>query len=266
MLLSLAVQAQPPVRPDPAAMPRIAIVIDDLGNRWPEGRDVISLPGAITVGVIPFTPYASRLGELAYRYNKELILHLPMEALEQQYLGLAGLHTSLSQEQFLATLDTGLKAIPNIRGINNHMGSRLTVDSQRMHWLMAGLQRHGDLYFLDSRTTHQSVALQQAQDVGLDSAARDVFLDHDRAPGTISRQWQHLLRLAHDKGSALAIGHPYPETIAFLQQALAELDAAGIRLVSVSELIAWRKTNRRLAWQTNPSSSPSPRAVKNSKP
>jgi len=265
-LLSLHVQAEPQATSSTAITPHIAIVIDDLGNRWPEGKQVIGLPGAVTLGIIPFTPYAVRLGRLAQKHDKELMLHLPMEALEERYLGIAGLHSSLSQAQFLEKLHTGLASLPNIRGVNNHMGSRLTQDAQRMHWLMAGLLRYGDLYFVDSRTTHQSVALQQAHDVGLDSAARDVFLDHDRKPEAIQRQWQHLLRLARHKGSALAIGHPYPETIAFLQHALPALAETGIRLVAVSELIAWRKTNRRLAWQTNPSSSPSPRAVKNSKP
>lgn len=274
LFLSLAIvfntgaQADAPVTTSAsfAFNPRIAIVIDDLGDRWAEGTAIIKLPGAITVGIIPFTPYAARLGMLAQQHDKELMLHLPMEAIEQRYLGKAGLHSELSQAQFIETLQSGLEAIPHIRGVNNHMGSRLTQDAQRMEWLMAGLQRYGDLYFVDSRTTHESVALQQARDVGMDSTARDVFLDHDRAPESIHKQWRYLLRLARDKGSALAIGHPYPETISFLQNVLPELDAAGIKLVSVSELIAWRKTDRRLAWQTQPSSSLSPRAVKNSKP
>lgn len=246
--------------------PRIAIVIDDLGDRWAEGKAIINLPGAITVGIIPFTPHAIRLGALAHRNDKELMLHLPMEAIEQRYLGKAGLHSEMSQARFIETLYSGLEAIPHIRGVNNHMGSRLTQDAQRMNWLMAGLLRYGELYFVDSRTTHHSVALQQAHDVGLDSTARDVFLDHDRAPENIHKQWRYLLRVARDKGSALAIGHPYPETITFLQIVLPELEATGVKLVPVSELIAWRKTDRRLAWQTNPSSSPSPRAAKNSKP
>lgn len=250
---------------NPFDAPHIAIIIDDLGDRLHDGKRVIELRGDVTVGILPYTPFAKRLAQLASIHKKEIMLHLPMESVEEKYLGKGGLHSDMDESHFIEALHNTLDAVPNIRGINNHMGSRLTQDSTKMGWLMAGLQRHGELYFVDSRTTSQSLADNTALEYGLEHASRDVFLDHDKDPVAIHKQWDYLLRLARQKGSAVAIGHPYPETIQFLQQALPNLAKQGIELIPVSELIQWRKTRRSLAWQTQPSSSPLPRAVKNSK-
>jgi len=246
--------------------PHIAIIIDDIGNQLHDGRQVIDLPGDITVSIIPYTPYARRLARIAHRQGREVMLHLPMESMHEQYLGRAGLDENMTEARFKQTLGEALTAIPDIRGVNNHMGSRLTQDARRMSWLMAGLLRHGDLYFVDSRTSGRSLAGNVAREFGLEHASRDVFLDDSRSLAKLQRQWQALLRLARVHGSAVAIGHPYPETIQFLQQVLPGLERAGISLVPVSGLIQWRQTRRRLAWQTPSSLSPSPRAAKNSKP
>jgi polysaccharide deacetylase 2 family uncharacterized protein YibQ len=250
----------------PYDAPRIAIIIDDLGNQFHEGKQVVLLPGAVTVSVIPYTPFAKRLALLAHRLNKEIMLHLPMESMDERFLGRGGLDESMNETQFVQTLYETLDAVPDIRGVNNHMGSRLTQDATRMSWVMGGILRHGELYFVDSRTTSLSQAAKVAREYGLEHASRDVFLDDDKDQTQMQKQWTYLLRLARRQGSALAIGHPYPETIRFLQQALPKLANQGIDLIPVSELIQWRQTRRSLAWQTQPSSSPLPRAVKNSKP
>ena len=252
--------------PAPYDAPRIAIIIDDLGNQLNDGRQVVQLPGAVTVSIIPYTPFAKRLALLAHSQQKEIMLHLPMESMDERYLGRGGLSEKMDETQFVQTLYETLDAIPDIRGVNNHMGSRLTADATKMGWVMAGLLRHGELYFVDSRTTSQSQADTVAREYGLDHARRDVFLDDDKATAQMQKQWTYLLRLARRRGTAVAIGHPYPETIQFLQQALPTLAKEGIELIPVSELIQWRQTRRSLAWQTQPSSSPSPKAVKNSKP
>jgi uncharacterized protein len=250
----------------PVDTPRISLIIDDLGNQWHEGRAIIQLPGEVTVSIMPYTPFAVRLAHLAHREHKEIMLHLPMESVDERFLGKGGLNEKMDLAQFDHSLYQSLDAVPDISGVNNHMGSRLTQDATRMSWLMAGLMHHGELYFVDSRTTRLSKANAVAREYGLEHARRDVFLDDVRTQPEISKQWKHLLALAGRRGSAIAIGHPYPETIKFLQQALPQLKQRGIRLIPVSKLIQWRQTRRRLAWQTQPSSSPSPRAVKNSKP
>ncbi|MGD8784322.1 MAG: divergent polysaccharide deacetylase family protein [Thioalkalispiraceae bacterium] len=236
--------------------PRVAIIIDDLGDRLKDGRRVIDLPGQITVGVLPFTPYAKTLADYAVEHHKEILLHLPMEAMEDRRLGKAGLRSSMSKDEFLHSLKTSLSYIKNISGVNNHMGSRLTQDKQMMNWLMQGILHYGDLYFVDSRTISTSYALAAAKEIGLESATRDVFLDHDRSQEKIRKQWNYLLKTARQKGSAIAIAHPYPETIQFLNQALLELEETDIKLVSVSGLIRWRHNRGKLAWQNQTSSSP----------
>ena len=179
-----------------------------------------------------------------------------MEAVAHKYLGKAGLHTSMSREEFFTSLNTSLNYIKNIRGVSNHMGSRLTQDSKMMDWLMQGIATRGDLYFVDSRTIDTSCADASAQNIGLDHATRDVFLDHNRAPERIRKQWDYFIRLANEKGSAVAIAHPYPETIHFLKQALPELEQKNIRLIPVSELIYWRHNRGKLAWKKQTSRHP----------
>lgn len=253
LLFASIASAQPDF--DTSATAHVAIVIDDLGDRWREGSQAITLPGDITIGIIPFTPYAKRLAASATQQQKEIMLHLPMEAMSDKYLGKGGLHSDMDQQQFLVTLKSSLDFLPKIRGVNNHMGSRLTQNAQKMTWLMQGLRDYGDLYFLDSRTVDSSQAMQVAQSNGLPSATRDVFLDHQRDKKFMERQWRYLQRLAKENGSAVCIAHPYAETLQFLREHLPQLEQNGIQLLRVSELIAWRqeKERRKLAWQTSTS-------------
>lgn len=246
-------------------LPRVAIIIDDLGDRLKDGRRMIDIPGQLTIGIIPYTPYAKKLADYATEQSKEILLHLPMEAIEHRYLGKAGLHSGMTKDEFFSSLKTSLNYIHNIRGVSNHMGSRLTQNSEMMAWLMQGISNQDGLYFVDSRTIDSSRALGAARDQGLQHATRDVFLDHDRHPDKIQKQWNYFIKLANTKGSAIAIAHPYPETIHFLKVALAELEQNNIQLVSVSELIRWRQNRGTLAWQNQTSSSPLHKAVKNSK-
>ena len=140
---------------------------------------------------------------------------------------------------FVRTVQKNLAAVPGIVAVNNHQGSRLTADSQRMHWLMEELSRHHGIAFIDSRTTHHTVALETAKSYGLASTRRDVFLDY--APGKIAQQFKELINKARRQGSALAIAHPHMETITFLRSHLGQLKQLGIDLVPLSQLIAMRQ-------------------------
>jgi polysaccharide deacetylase 2 family uncharacterized protein YibQ len=236
--------------------PRVAIIIDDLGDRLRDGRRVIALPGQLTIGVLPYTPYARKIAVMASENNKEVLLHLPMEANQEHYLGKAGLHSAMTQDDFFSSLKNSLAYIKSIRGVSNHMGSRLTRDRKMMSWLMQAIHQHGDLYFVDSRTVSNSYARKAAQQMGLAHAERDVFLDHDRSTAGIQKQWKRFLKHASRRGSAIAIAHPYPETLSFLGKVLPQLAESDIELVSVSELIRWRQNRGKLAWQNQTSSSP----------
>ena len=178
-----------------------------------------------------------------------------MESLDNRYLGKSGLHSAMTEEELKSSLQTSLSSIKNIRGVSNHMGSRLTQDKRMMHWLMQGLRSHGGLYFLDSRTINSSQALVAARQVGIEHATRDVFLDNDTSVEAMTKQWRYFLKRARKKGSAILIAHPYPETIAFLQAELRAIKEEEYQLVTVSELIRWRHNRSKLAWQHRASSS-----------
>lgn len=247
-----------------AEEPRLAIIIDDIGDRLPEGRAVIELPGALTYSILPHTPHSTGLARLAHRLGKEVMLHLPMASVNGNRLGPGGLTLDMTRETFRRTLLGNLRSVPHARGVNNHMGSLLTRHPGHMAWLMAELRAAGGLYFVDSRTARQSVAVQVAGEYGLHATRRDVFLDNTRRFDYIAGQFRQALAIARATGTAIAIGHPYPETIAALQTLLPRLKTEGIRLVPVSELIHLRDERSIEQWQA--SLYPSPTAVKNSKP
>ena len=141
----------------------------------------------------------------------------------------------------------GLDFLPQVRGVNNHMGSLLTQSPLRMQWLMEEIKNREGLYFVDSFTSMRSVAWRVAESNRLPSARRDVFLDASREPELIRAQFEVLLQRARKNGFAVAIADPYPETVAFLEQRLATLDDAGVELLPVSRLI-----EQRMALQTPP--------------
>lgn len=244
--------------------PVIAIIIDDLGDRLPEGEQAIALPGPVACAFLPHTSYAADLARRAHQAGKEVMLHLPLQAVDNNnLLGPGALTLDESERQFRATLRRDLASIPQVQGVNNHMGSLLTRHPGAMGWLMSELAAHGGLFFVDSYTTVQSVALQLANENQIPAARRDVFLDNDTAPAAIRFQFERLLSIARRQGHAIAIGHPHPATLAVLAEELARLPEAGVTLVPVRTLIQQREADE-TPWPV--SSSRLPTAAKNSKP
>lgn len=219
--------------PPPA---QLAIIIDDLGYNLALGKRTLNLPGAITVAVLPFTPHGQELAIRAHQQGKEVMLHAPMSNHHHYPLGRGGLRADMDKQEFLAVLRQNLADIPYVQGVNNHMGSLLTEQTQPMGWLMAELKQR-QLYFVDSRTTAQTQALIQAQAIGLPSRRRDVFLDDKRDPKLIHQQLLLALEKARQQGSTIAIGHPYPETLRVLEQLPQLLDRYEVKLVTVSALM-----------------------------
>ncbi len=217
--------------------PVISIIIDDMGERYALGRHAVKIPAQLTYSFLPHTPYARHLATLAHQLDKEVMLHIPMETQDHRHLGRGGLRPDMPHRLFINNILNCLASVPYVRGINNHMGSYLTQDPKSMRWLMEEITRQGSLYFIDSHTTKYSIAHQVANDYQLPGFQRNVFLDNVREPQAIARQFQRLLSIARDQGVALAIGHPHPETLAFLDSALPLLEERGIVLLPVSELI-----------------------------
>jgi uncharacterized protein len=233
--------------PNPATDAAVAIIIDDLGNSLREGRRVLRLPGAVACAILPLTPHGARLAREAHGHDREVLLHLPMEASDGTDPGPGKIDSAMTRIEVVTALTENLRSVPHVAGVSNHMGSQLTQRQEPMHWLMQAMAEHGALFFVDSRTTPLSVAAQTASEVGVPHLIRDIFLDREREVTAVEKQFDRLLELARQRGSALALGHPYPETLAVLERRLPELAEAAVRLVSLKELLARTGANARAA-------------------
>jgi hypothetical protein len=215
---------------------RLVLIIDDIGYNAEAGQRAINLPGQVTYAVIPFTPHGKILAESAHAAQKEVMLHAPMSNLSGIELGQGGLTLLQDENEFLYTLRMALTDIPHIKGVNNHTGSELTAVVQPMQWVMQELKLRG-LYFVDSVTTSASVAGATAEQYQVPALRRHVFLDNVQTAEAIDIQFKRALALAQKQGFAVAIAHPYPQTLAYLESALATLEAQNIKLVSASTMI-----------------------------
>lgn len=220
--------------------PRLVIVIDDLGNNQQSGERSVRLPGKVSMAILPFTPHAQQLANSAHQTGKEVLLHAPMENHKQLALGPGGLTLEMNQQQFTQQLQQSIDSVPNISGINNHMGSLMTEQSQQMAWTMDVLKEQR-LFFLDSRTSAKSVALEAARESGVPHLGRTIFLDHERDPQKIAASFDQGILFAKKFGSAVLIGHPYSETLDLLEQRLPTLAEMGIQLVTVEQLIGQQR-------------------------
>jgi hypothetical protein len=221
-----------------ADAPRVAIIIDDLGYHLANGRRAIGLPGPITYSFLPGGPRARVLAEHAHDLGKEVLLHMPLQALtENGRREPSEIHLDMSRARLGAVFNEALQAVPHVAGVNNHRGSLLTRHPGHMQWLMEEIRDRDELFFVDSRTHHGSVALQIARETGVDAIKRDVFLDPDPAPETVAREFERMKKLARERGHVVAIGHAYPATLELLEKELPQLVREGFELVSVGELL-----------------------------
>lgn len=213
----------------------LSLIIDDLGQNLPRDRRVLALPGPVTAAIMPDTPHATEFAREAHRAGKIVILHMPMDPATGPFAW----HPELPVDELEKRLNAAFKMVPYTSGINNHMGSRMTAQPTAMAWLMKALQRRHK-FFVDSRTSAQTVAAAQAQKIGLASVSRDVFLDDERTEAAILTQLQTAISLAHKQGSAVMIGHPYPQTLAVLERELPKLKAQGIEWIDIRQMISAR--------------------------
>jgi polysaccharide deacetylase 2 family uncharacterized protein YibQ len=221
-----------------AAEPLIAIIIDDLGYRKSLGERAIALPGPVAYAVLPGTPNGAVLAQIAHRNGREVLLHLPLEAMNGEEPDEPGLlRLDMTRTSFAETVSSNLASVPHVSGINTHRGSLLTRHPGHMGWLMEEITDRGGLYFVDSYTTANSIALEIAGEHGVPALRRDVFLDPDPSPATVAREFSRLKSVADEQGFAIGIGHPYPATLEYLEQALPELESEGYTLVTVAELV-----------------------------
>ena len=224
-VITASITSEPPAR--------LVIIIDDLGHQLSNGRRAADLPGAVTLSILPYTGHGDRIAKRGHQAGKEIMLHAPMSNLANQPLGAGGLTPELSEEEFRATLTASLLQIPHVKGVNNHMGSELTQYRLQMGWLMEELKAQ-TLYFVDSRTSSDTVAASVAKEYGLPHLSRQVFLDNEPNREAIEERFNTAVSRAKKDGLAVAIGHPYKATLDYLTEVLPTLGEQNIELVTVS--------------------------------
>jgi len=224
----------------PAAQaPRIAIIIDDLGYHLAAGRRAVNLPGPVACAVLPESPRAALLAKAAFAHGKDVLLHLPLQSMSQADSTEPGaIVLDMTRGEFAHSFARSIASVPHAVGVSNHQGSLLTQHPGHMGWLMQEIDAKGNLFFVDSYTTHRSIALNLARESGIPAVRRDVFLDSDRSPETLEREFERLKKLSRQRGMAVGIGHPYPATLEFLERELPKLAEQGFQLVGLREYLA----------------------------
>jgi len=225
--------------------PVIAVVIDDLGLNRSGTKAFNELQAPLTLAFLPYAGRIEAQTNAARDAGHEILVHLPMEPLGSAWPGPEALISSLGHDEFVKRLETNLNKIQGYVGVNNHMGSRLTIDRGRMDLVMRELRKR-DVLFLDSKTSSRSVAGEMASRNGVPNTTRDVFLDHVIDIDKIRSQMALIERIARRTGSAVAIGHPHKATIEALRGWLPKLADRGFTLAPVSAVIARRACNDEL--------------------
>lgn len=219
--------------------PMVAVVIDDLGMNRRNTAALNRLKGPLTLAFLPYAGALEAQTQAARAAGHELLMHMPMEPIGHDWPGPDALLRSLDTAEFRRRLGRNFDSFSGFVGINNHMGSRLTRDHERMAAIMQELRARG-LLFLDSKTVPHSVADEEAERYGVPFAQRDVFLDHEIDREYIMSQLGTLERLAKRNGAAVAIGHPHDVTIEALKRWLPTLEERGLALVPISTIVARR--------------------------
>jgi len=221
----------------PPHAPRVAIIIDDCGNNLPKDEQFLPIGVPLTLAILPLTQHGREFAQEAQAAGKPIMLHLPMQPISSDYNpGPGAITTSMSDQQIMAQVEQDLESLPPVPGANNHMGSRGTSDPRVMHDVLAVFKSKG-LFFIDSETSNASIGAQMAREAGVQTAARDVFLDNDVNEKAIEAQLFATEKVALERGQAIAIGHPFPETAKALSVMIPQMQAAGIEFVAAETLV-----------------------------
>jgi uncharacterized protein len=230
-------QARTPVAPPQKPRGAIVLILDDVGFDHQPIAEAMRIDPNVNFSILPNGARAQQFARELDANGFELLCHLPMEPLDypRQSPGANAVLTSMSDAEIAAVTRANVEAVPHARGVNNHMGSRATLDPRVMHDVLRALPK--DLYFIDSKTTGGSIAGKLAREMNIPTASRNVFLDDTQSEAAVRRQVAALESLAAQRGVAVGIGHPYPVTIRVLNAMAPALRARGFRFVRASEIV-----------------------------
>lgn len=216
--------------------PQLAIIIDDCGQWLDTERGVIALPIPVTLAVLPHVHYSKLIAQEAADAGKGVMLHLPMEPVSHAYPGPGEIKAAMTDDQIVAQTEDDVAQVPLAKGLNNHEGSAASSDQRVMNDVMGVVKTHG-LFFVDSMTSSKSVGSTTAQADGVPNASRDVFLDNEADVAYSEAQLRRAVEVARKNGSAIAIGHPKPTTLAAIKALYPEIQSSGVEFVLASELV-----------------------------
>ena len=219
--------------------PLVAIVIDDVGLDRPRSMRAWELPGPLTMSFLPYARDLREQTRAARARGHELMLHLPMEPTGRNDPGPGALLLSHRDPELERRLAAALDSFDGYVGANNHMGSRFTAHRPGMEVALRHFKARG-LLFLDSRTSAQTVGDQIAQEIGLPSVTRHVFLDDDDSLPAVRARLAETERLAKTQGFVVAIGHPHESTLQALSEWLPRAAERGLALAPISAVLRKR--------------------------
>jgi polysaccharide deacetylase 2 family uncharacterized protein YibQ len=224
--------------------PVIALIVDDFGYFYNKlVKDFLTIEIPVTVTVIPGLGYSEEICEAAASAGKEVLCHLPMEP--ERGAADAGeiplVRVGMSEDEIRRTVERSLETTPGIVGINNHMGSRATADRNVMDAVVQVCRRRG-LFFIDSMTTQRSVVREAAKRAGVPTLSNDLFIDN--AGEDPRENMEKIISIARRKGYAVGIMHLRRGTLKELRWMIGEAERAGVKFVTVSDMIS-RQSSRR---------------------
>ncbi len=217
--------------------PVVAIIFDDIGYDRQKADRLLSLDVPLTFSMLPYGPFSRQIMVEAQSKGIEVMLHLPMEPDEYPAVkpGPGALLSTMSPDELIHQLDADLDQFSGLKGVNNHMGSKLSTSPERLRQIFSILKKRG-LYYIDSRTTAETVAEPSARLLHLPFAERDIFIDHVDDPAFIHSQLLRLVKRAKHQGYAVGIAHPHENTYRVLREFLPELKAE-VTLVPASMVV-----------------------------
>jgi polysaccharide deacetylase 2 family uncharacterized protein YibQ len=225
------------VQRPPEHQGNIVFIIDDAGNNLRELEPFLRIPGPLTISVLPGLPHSAEAARRIRAAGKDVFLHQPMEALGGQNPGPSAIYSNMSEAEVRAILKRNLDEVGPVSGMNNHQGSKITMDSALMEVILNFCKENG-IRFVDSRTTSQTVAPSVAQKLGMTIGERDTFLDNEQEREAMYRSLLTGLERARRNGTAIMIGHTWsPELAPLLGEQFEELAAQGFTIRTASGIL-----------------------------
>jgi polysaccharide deacetylase 2 family uncharacterized protein YibQ len=227
----------PPEQPPPKHKGTLVFIIDDAGNNLQELEPFLRFSCPLTIAVLPGLPHSAEAARRIRAAGKEVFLHQPMEAIGGQNPGPGAIYAGMSAAEIVAILNKNIAEIGPVAGMNNHQGSKITMDQQMMETVLSFCRDRG-ICFLDSRTSAETAVPAVAKKLSIKIGERNIFIDNDQNRTAMNRSIENGLELASQKGSALMIGHTWsPELAPLLSERYQNFIAQGYEVVTAAEFI-----------------------------